>query len=422
MSSHLSRFAPLLTAVVVAVAAVGLVTATDATAAGPATLTAGQRLVSGATVTSPAGKYRLVMQTDGNLVERRVAGNVAIWTSRTAGRPGAGLIVQTDGNVVVYPRTGRAVWSTRTSGSGVTLSIQDDGNLVVRASSGRALWTSGADRPTAPPPAGDVLRAGQTWTSSHPSYYSGSREFQAFLSGGMFSLQQETPQTGTGVWSAGLLVGDVLTPTTLTLQRDGNLVLLAAGRVNWSSGTAGSGTANTLTIQDDGNIVIRNSAGRAVWASGSARAILAPGKVLPVGGRLRNQNGVDLPWADLTMQPDGNLVLRYGTELVWSSGTHVAGSRLTIRPTATRSSSRRAVRRCGRRVPRGTRARCCWSAASGTSRSPAAARGGADREPAGGRSPRGRCGLRRRGGRGCARGGSDRPRPRGRRRVAPAGG
>lgn len=330
MAPRSSRSVPLLTAVALALTAVGFVTATDASAASTSTLTVGQRLVSGAALQSPGGTYRLVMQSDGNLVERRVAGNAAIWTSRTAGRAGAGLIVQTDGNVVVYPRTGRAVWSTRTSGSGVTFSIQDDGNLVVRASSGRALWTSGADRPTASPPAGDVLRAGQTWTSSHPSYYSGSREFQAFLSGGMFSLQQETPQTGTGVWSAGLLVGDVLTPTTLTLQRDGNLVLLAAGRVNWSSGTSGSGSANSLTIQDDGNIVMRTSAGRAVWASGSARAILAPGKVLAVGGRLRNQNGVDLPWAELTMQPDGNLVLRYGAELVWSSGTRVAGSRLVM--------------------------------------------------------------------------------------------
>ena len=270
------------------------------------------------------------MQTDGNLVERRTAGAVAIWTTGTPGHAGAGLVVQTDGNVVVYPRTGRALWSTGTRGAGVTLSVQDDGNLVVRSSSGRALWASGVDRPAPPVPAGDVLLAGQSWTNTHPRYLSASGEFELFLSSGMVNVQQEAGGTGTGTWSAGVLTGDVMTATVLTLQTDGNLVLRANGRVQWATNTAGTGARDYFVIQDDGNLVLRNAAGTAVWAAGSGPAILAPGKTLPVGGHLRNQNGTSLPFADLAMQTDGNLVMRYGSAVVWSSGSRVPGSRLVM--------------------------------------------------------------------------------------------
>ncbi|MHA3702857.1 hypothetical protein ACXR2U_11830 [Jatrophihabitans sp. YIM 134969] len=308
---------------------IALASAPSAGAATPGTLPTGAHLFSGATLTSPRGAYRLVMQTDGNLVERRVTDNAAIWTSRTAGHAGAALVVQSDGNVVIYPKVGGGIWSTRTTGNGNALALQDDGNLVVRSAAGRALWTTGADHPAPPAPRGDVLYAGGSWTYQHPSYDSPSGEFSLYLSGGMVTIQQDLNRFGTGTWSAGRLTGDVFTPTLLSLDRDGNLVLTAAGHVQWTTNTAGSG-ANSLSIQDDGNLVLRTAVGRAVWSSGSGRAILYPGRTLTPGAQLRNLSNVGLPWATATMQSDGNFVLRYGSGVVWSSNTHVAGSRLVM--------------------------------------------------------------------------------------------
>jgi hypothetical protein len=54
------------------------------------------------------------MQGDGNLVIYG-PGDVPIWFSNTAGHPDSFLIVQNDGNVVIYSN-GRAIWSTATAG------------------------------------------------------------------------------------------------------------------------------------------------------------------------------------------------------------------------------------------------------------------------------------------------------------------
>lgn len=51
------------------------------------------------------------MQGDGNFV--LYAGSTALWSSNTAGHPGAHLAVQDDGNVVVY-QSSTPLWSSNT--------------------------------------------------------------------------------------------------------------------------------------------------------------------------------------------------------------------------------------------------------------------------------------------------------------------
>ena len=96
---------------------------------------------------SPNGKYRLVMQEDGNLVGYQ--GNVNapgahFWSSETSGK-GKGpyhLTMQTDGNLVVYGSTG-AIWSTETAGkSGHQFVLQDDRNLVLYSYQRKDMWSS----------------------------------------------------------------------------------------------------------------------------------------------------------------------------------------------------------------------------------------------------------------------------------------
>ena len=98
---------------------------------------------------SNSGKYRLWMQSDGNLVLYCVNGGGAIWSSETNPLTDSALSLQSDGNLVIYSK-GVAKWSsqTATKGSGqYTLSLQDDGNLVLynNSAGGKAIWWTGTN-------------------------------------------------------------------------------------------------------------------------------------------------------------------------------------------------------------------------------------------------------------------------------------
>lgn len=126
--------------------------ATGPLAAGPAAptdeLRAGGRLRTGESLTSASGRYRLVMQDDGNLVLYH--GRVAVRATGTA-RTGSGnyLALEPDGGLAVRQADGTVIWSKPTAGSGGNcLAVQDDGNVVLYADGGKVVWSSG--RPTWP--------------------------------------------------------------------------------------------------------------------------------------------------------------------------------------------------------------------------------------------------------------------------------
>ncbi|MFE5137021.1 protein kinase [Streptomyces fagopyri] len=52
------------------------------------------------------------------------------------------LIMQTDGNLVLYDESGKARWASRTQGAGNTAVFQEDGNLVVYSAQAKPLWAS----------------------------------------------------------------------------------------------------------------------------------------------------------------------------------------------------------------------------------------------------------------------------------------
>ena len=85
-------------------------------------------------LTASSGLYSAVMQSDGNFVVYSFRSHThAIWASGTTGHPGALLVKQSDGNLVIYQGT-RALWATRTVvGPTADLEMQDDGNLVIYA-------------------------------------------------------------------------------------------------------------------------------------------------------------------------------------------------------------------------------------------------------------------------------------------------
>ena len=59
---------------------------------------------------------------------------------------GLKLVLQGDGNLVLYDANGTALWNTGTHGQGVApykLALQDDHNLVLYDATPTALWSSG---------------------------------------------------------------------------------------------------------------------------------------------------------------------------------------------------------------------------------------------------------------------------------------
>jgi len=75
----------------------------------------GETLEAGQFVVSSDGLFKMVMQADGNLVVYAVGLPGALWSSRTAGDPGAFATMQADGNLVVYgsQATGSATGAER---------------------------------------------------------------------------------------------------------------------------------------------------------------------------------------------------------------------------------------------------------------------------------------------------------------------
>lgn len=54
----------------------------------------------------------------------------------------ARLIMQSDGNLVIYDEFNRARWASNTVGRGWTARLQTDGNFVVYTRSNRPVWAS----------------------------------------------------------------------------------------------------------------------------------------------------------------------------------------------------------------------------------------------------------------------------------------
>ena len=197
-------------------------------------LRAGQTLASGQDMVSPTGRYRLKMQSDGNLVVYSADGR-AVWASMTF-VVSAYLAMQTDGNLVIYGPAGQPVWNTYTYGQPVVRAdVQDDGNLVLYRNDGVAWYTGWDEGRFLDPDRGDTAWAGVQLTAGQ-SLFSPDHHYQ------------------------------------LTLQSDGNVVVYAAGgRVLWNSGTwwapGRPGPVVRLVMQVDGNLVAYDPGGFSVWHS-----------------------------------------------------------------------------------------------------------------------------------------------------------
>ncbi len=126
-------------------------------------MNAGESLNVNEQLVSSNGRYRLIMQADGNLVGYE--GNQPFWATGTNGktvpvrtgfislpRLANKAIMQADGNFVLYAVVNQVqvpVWATATNGRGGTrLVMQNDRNVVIYNSANQAVWSSNTGVPS----------------------------------------------------------------------------------------------------------------------------------------------------------------------------------------------------------------------------------------------------------------------------------
>jgi hypothetical protein len=104
-------------------------------------LASNQSLAPNQIMRSADGRFALILQNDGNLV--LYSPHRALWaTGTTRHNPGT-VILQGDGNFVAYDSQGRAYWAAWTHGNpGASLVVQDDGNVVIYNTQGRPVWNT----------------------------------------------------------------------------------------------------------------------------------------------------------------------------------------------------------------------------------------------------------------------------------------
>jgi surface antigen len=276
-----------------------------------AMLGAGESLGSGDDRHSPNGEYRLLMQADGNLVLYFRTRDV--WSTHTNGHSGARASMQSDGNLVVYAADGAALWNSGSAGhAGARLDVQDDANVVIYAQDGSATWSSNSSN--------SKLLAGERLTAGE-QLYSANRQY-------VLTLQADgnlvlSTQGGRAIWdahTAGHPGADA------EMQSDGNLVVYSSSRqALWSIPTQLHG-GGQVVVQNDGNVVAYTPGNQPYWASNSVNSWLVAGDRLLPGQSAYSPNGA----YELLMQSDGNLVLYSASGALWSTRTagHAGASAL----------------------------------------------------------------------------------------------
>jgi hypothetical protein len=289
-------------------------------------------------ITSPDGKYTALMQYDGNFVVLR--DDEPVWSTKTAGS-GADLIqLQSDNNLVLLDiSTGKPIphWASETAGHGKgksALVMQNDGNLVLYDGDGKPLWASGI--PSASTKLTDHIGVDQALRPGG-SIRSPNHEYTAQLGhDGNFSVIKGKGYSAAVIWSTKAAT-DGKGGARLTLQGDRNLVLYnASGAPVWATSTNGKGAGGEakLVMQNDGNLVLYDGA-TPLWASAwhTGKEEKKSVSSLGIDQALRHWDQLVSPdgkWT-ATFHSDGNFVVAYEKHPKWSTRTQGHGAtRITL--------------------------------------------------------------------------------------------
>lgn len=129
-------------------------------------LHAPQFMFGGQCIVSPSGQYMFYVDPSGLTFIYDIAHATGTWAAPgTAGNAGDYVLLQTDGNLVVYNSAGTAaLWNSVTSNSGATLlNMENDGRIILYAPVWNTGTSRGWDTNSYPHPACD-LGPGTGWT------------------------------------------------------------------------------------------------------------------------------------------------------------------------------------------------------------------------------------------------------------------
>jgi len=212
---------------------------------------------------SKNGKFTAVMQLDGNFVV--YMGSKALWASNTSGSGANVAILQGDQNFVLYAGS-TAPWATATNSKGtgeVFVLMQDDGNLVMYDSQNKAIWATNTTQ-TEEKKHSDTLKENEQ-LKANESIVSANGVYTAIMQGdGNFVIYK---QGGGPIWASNTSGSGAL----VILQGDHNLVVYQGSSPKWASDTGGKGSGTVrLLMQNDANLVIYDGWNQPIWASNTA--------------------------------------------------------------------------------------------------------------------------------------------------------
>jgi hypothetical protein len=264
---------------------------------------------SGQKIWSPNGTYTLIIQSDGNLVLYD-GSSTNIWQSNTTDKGTAPYkaVMESTGNFVVYDKNNTNLWSTGTSTANSKLTLDNNGLIKILDSTNKLLWVSNCGSLVTGPFTANCLK--QWWSgvgcttditqNTNYSSWLASTQYQSVLQGTFNQLMSTRDETssqacyGKSVYDQykmntldsgkqlkrGQSIWSLSNVYKLTLTTTGRLVLYD-GTLNekWSNTTvAGSSSSYTLNMLASGNLTLLDASGNLVFQSGTS----VPGSYLTV--------------------------------------------------------------------------------------------------------------------------------------------
>lgn len=212
-------------------------------------------------------EYKLIYQTDGNLVLYNAKGK-ALWSSGTAGQTAWKTYMQPDGNFVVYKAFHQPVWASNTEKhTNCKLVLEDNGSLVIYDENNMKLWS-----------VLDSKSCGNAFYAEANSYLT-PHDYLLSLNGKYMLLYQEDgdlvlyDEEGKALWSS-KTKGQPAWRTYM--QPDGNFVVYKGfHKPIWASNTENNPNSE-LVLGDDGGLAIFDIKGNKIWSKGNDNSNVNP--------------------------------------------------------------------------------------------------------------------------------------------------
>ena len=259
----------LVSAIVLAAAVVAILWNSKSHSVNRSSLTSGAILKPLEGLASQNGRFRLTMQQTGALVLQVASTGEPIWSTGSGGHADAYAVMQSDGNLVVYPKNTvrfvggpppSALYQTSTYGhDGATLHLLDTGNMVIEDSvSGRWLWQSGSGSADL----GPRLIATQ---GLHPLQYMRSPDGAFELSNDGWTGQMRLFAVRSPKCFRWIEPSIGLPASVSALMPDGEFVMLApVSHQTWTSMTMGNPNSQ-LVLGNNGLLTLTSPAGGVIW-------------------------------------------------------------------------------------------------------------------------------------------------------------